>query len=49
VRPFGWKDQYPPTSALTAEEAREIEVTWGATIAGGKAPAAKPKSAHKRR
>ncbi len=22
VRPFGWKDKYPPTSALTADEAR---------------------------
>jgi 4-hydroxy-3-polyprenylbenzoate decarboxylase len=49
VRPFGWKDQYPPTSALTAEEAREIEMKWGATIAGRKAPVAKPKSARKRR
>ena len=41
VRPFGWKDKYPPTSALTAEEAREIEKKWGAAIAGRKAPAAK--------
>jgi 4-hydroxy-3-polyprenylbenzoate decarboxylase len=49
VRPFGWKDRYPPTSALTAEEAREIEMKWGATIAGRKAPVAKPKSARKRR
>src|SRR5882757_2397044 len=49
VRPFGWKDKFPPTSALTAEEAREIEVKWGATIAGRGAPAAKPKSARKRR
>ena len=43
VRPFGWKDKYPPTSALTADEAREIEVKWGGAIAGRKAPAAKPK------
>ena len=49
VRPFGWKDKYPPTSALTAEEAREIEVKWGGAIAGRKAPAAKTKSARKRR
>lgn len=33
-RPFGWKDNYPPTSALTAEEAREIESKWGASIKG---------------
>jgi 4-hydroxy-3-polyprenylbenzoate decarboxylase len=49
VRPFGWKDKYPPTSALTAEEAREIEVKWGATIAGRNASAANPRSARKRR
>ena len=29
VRPFGWKDKFPPTSALTADEAREIEAKWG--------------------
>ena len=43
VRPFGWKDKYPPTSALTADEAREIEVKWGGAIAGRKATAVKPK------
>jgi 4-hydroxy-3-polyprenylbenzoate decarboxylase len=32
VRPFGWKDNYPPTSALTADEAREIEKKWGHAI-----------------
>jgi 4-hydroxy-3-polyprenylbenzoate decarboxylase len=32
VRPFGWKDRYPPTSALTADEAREIEAKWGGAI-----------------
>ena len=37
VRPFGWKDKYPPTSALTADEAREIEKKWGGAIAGRKA------------
>ena len=39
VRPFGWKDKYPPTSALTAEEAREIEKKWAGAIAGRKTPA----------
>ena len=34
VRPFGWKDIYPPTSALTADEAREIEQKWGGAIWG---------------
>jgi UbiD family decarboxylase len=34
VRPFAWKDRYPPTSALTHEEAREIEAKWGAAIRG---------------
>jgi UbiD family decarboxylase len=32
VRPFGWKDKYPPTSALTAEEAAAIESKWGAAL-----------------
>jgi 4-hydroxy-3-polyprenylbenzoate decarboxylase len=32
VRPFGWKERYPPTSALTADEAREIEAKWGDAI-----------------
>ncbi len=34
VRPFGWKDKYPPTSALTQDEAREIEKKWGDVIKG---------------
>ena len=34
VRPFGWKDKYPPTSALTQDEAREIEDKWGAVLKG---------------
>ena len=39
VRPFGWKDKYPPTSALTADEAREIEKKWASRLAGAsKAP-----------
>jgi UbiD family decarboxylase len=42
VRPFQWKDSYPPTSALTQDEAREIEAKWGARIAGA-ARNAKPR------
>jgi 3-polyprenyl-4-hydroxybenzoate decarboxylase len=43
VRPFGWKDKYPPTSALTADEAREIENKWGGVLQArpAKAPAIK--------
>jgi 4-hydroxy-3-polyprenylbenzoate decarboxylase len=52
VRPFGWKDKYPPTSALTADEARAIEAKWGGAIKGGdkqdKNASAKP-SGKKRR
>ena len=48
VRPFGWKDKFPPISALTTDEAREIEVKWGGAIAGPKAPAVK-KPKRKRR
>jgi 4-hydroxy-3-polyprenylbenzoate decarboxylase len=33
-RPFAWKDRYPPTSALTKDEAREIEAKWGNAIKG---------------
>jgi 4-hydroxy-3-polyprenylbenzoate decarboxylase len=32
VRPFGWLEKFPPTSALTPEEAREIEAKWGKTL-----------------
>src|SRR4029077_4366848 len=41
VRPFGWKEQYPPTSALTADEARAIEAKWRGAITARKA--ARPK------
>jgi 4-hydroxy-3-polyprenylbenzoate decarboxylase len=41
VRPFGWKDSFPPTSALTTEEAQEIESKWSSVIAGRKSPPAK--------
>ena len=44
VRPFQWKDSYPPTSALTADEAREIEAKWGGAIKGKAGrPAKKPR------
>jgi 4-hydroxy-3-polyprenylbenzoate decarboxylase len=51
VRPFGWKDKYPPTSALTADEAREIEMKWGGAILGhkSKASGAKPKKSNRKR
>jgi 4-hydroxy-3-polyprenylbenzoate decarboxylase len=40
VKPFAWKDRYPPTSALTHDEMREIEGKWGHAIRGnaGKGP-----------
>jgi 4-hydroxy-3-polyprenylbenzoate decarboxylase len=45
VRPFGWKDKYPPTSALTTDEAREIEEKWGSKIRGSAAHTPKGASA----
>jgi len=30
--PFAWRDEYPPTSSLTEEEARTIESKWGAVL-----------------
>jgi UbiD family decarboxylase len=33
-RPFAWRDKFPPPSALTAVEAREIEEKWGEQIVG---------------
>jgi 4-hydroxy-3-polyprenylbenzoate decarboxylase len=33
-RPFPWRDQFPPPSALSAEQARAIEQKWGDKIAG---------------
>jgi hypothetical protein len=29
TRPFAWMDKFPPTSALSPDEAREIEAKWG--------------------
>lgn len=49
VRPFGWKDRYPPTSALSAEESKQIEDKWGAAILGRRTSHAKAKRAAKRR
>jgi 4-hydroxy-3-polyprenylbenzoate decarboxylase len=33
--PFGWKDRFPPTSALTLGEAREIEDRWMGVLRPG--------------
>ncbi len=37
-RPFAWIDKFPPTSALTADEARAIEAKWGSQIDGRRRP-----------
>jgi 3-polyprenyl-4-hydroxybenzoate decarboxylase len=29
TRPFAWREKFPPTSALSPEEARAIEAKWG--------------------
>jgi 4-hydroxy-3-polyprenylbenzoate decarboxylase len=34
-RPFAWIDKFPPTSALTPDEARAIEEKWGEVLRGG--------------
>jgi 4-hydroxy-3-polyprenylbenzoate decarboxylase len=49
VRPFGWKDKYPPTSALTADEARAIEAKWSGTIHARSVARARPAPKRKRR
>jgi UbiD family decarboxylase len=33
-RPFAWIDKFPPTSALTLDEAREIETKWSGVLKG---------------
>jgi UbiD family decarboxylase len=33
-RPFPWLDKFPPTSALSLEEARAIEEKWGSVLKG---------------
>jgi len=32
TRPFSWREKFPPTSALSPEEAREIEAKWGKVL-----------------
>jgi UbiD family decarboxylase len=49
VRPFGWKDRYPPTSALSADESKQIEDKWGAAISGRTTSRAKTRRAPKKR
>ncbi len=36
-RPFPWFDKFPPASALTLDEAREIETKWSGVLRGGAA------------
>jgi len=33
-KPFAWKDQFPPTSALTQDESRTIEAKWTDALKG---------------
>jgi UbiD family decarboxylase len=35
VRPFAWKDKFPPTSALSPDDARAIADKWGEALRGG--------------
>src|SRR5262249_9691197 len=37
-RPFAWIDRFPPTSALSAEEANAIEAKWGEVLKGADGP-----------
>jgi 4-hydroxy-3-polyprenylbenzoate decarboxylase len=37
-RPFGWIDKFPPASALTLDEAREIEAKWSGVLRGAVRP-----------
>jgi len=32
VKPFAWKDRFPPISAITQEDARAIEAKWGEAL-----------------
>jgi 3-polyprenyl-4-hydroxybenzoate decarboxylase len=34
VKPFAWKDKFPTTSALSAEDARAIADKWGNALKG---------------
>ena len=33
-KPFAWRKEFPPSSALSIEEALEIERKWGAALSG---------------
>jgi UbiD family decarboxylase len=33
-KPFPWMDKYPPTSAISLDDARAIEAKWGAALGG---------------
>jgi UbiD family decarboxylase len=35
-RPFAWREKFPPPSALSVEEARQIEEKWRSQIDGGR-------------
>ena len=35
VRPFAWKDKFPPTSALSHDDARALVDKWGEALKGG--------------
>jgi hypothetical protein len=43
-----WKDEYPPTSALNADEAHEIETKWGSVLRARAAKTSVSKAQHKR-
>jgi 4-hydroxy-3-polyprenylbenzoate decarboxylase len=34
VKPFAWMDKYPPTSALSQDEAKAIRDKWGGVLKG---------------
>ena len=34
-RPFAWLEKFPPTSAISQDEARAIEAKWGHVLKGG--------------
>jgi 4-hydroxy-3-polyprenylbenzoate decarboxylase len=35
VKPFAWKDRFPPISAISPEDARAIEAKWGEKLEKG--------------
>ena len=32
LRPFAWKSQFPPTSALSVDELNAVDIKWGKTL-----------------